>query len=411
MAVIKARYQFIDPYITDLRATVGLYLGWIPNQYADQTMAENWYDVLKNDPTVYQSMHLLSIMAAGEYIEVECKKPVLKLIIEKVLGSIDDFTHVRKSLIYSSVLFGLGVHSKHYRPTRWPEFTHNLVWQVPHKMREIDRRRLRIERDPVDRNIVTWTIYDPYIDAYVMLPDRAQEPKAEIALQDYLFCIHEWEETNPYFRGIGDVVYALAYVKTKVVQYWADLCESYAKPFLIATIDTLKASINASLGSGFTTAKDRANQIIDAFEAARARHMVVLDKSDKVDFHEHGSTSNNILRDMLDYCDQKIQLVILGAELTTSTSGSGAGSFALGQIHRQATQAIVQYNRLRLEEVLEKELVYDFYLRNKKNFVELGLKLRPGDVKLKIRIKAEEQAQQGEFQPKKTPQGVVERPR
>jgi len=53
---------------------------------------------------------------------------------------------------------------------------------------------------------------------------------------------------------------------------------------------------------------------------------------DKLEVHEAGSIGNNILQQLLEYVDSKIQLLILGAELTTIAPS--VGSYALGQIHR-----------------------------------------------------------------------------
>jgi len=386
--VVKARIQYMPQYVTELRQVTGMYIGYIPNEYADSPSSDSYYEVLKNDPAIAHSLHLLSIMACGEYYEIECQDKLLKKLIMRALSGIEDFTHARKSLIYGGVLFGLGIQKKYWEKERWKEYQ-TLVWDVPKQIKEVDRRRLRIERDPKDRNKMYWTIYCPLVDSFVVLEDKAIEPYAELSVQDFIWYIHEWEELNPYHRGLGDILYHLAYIKSKVIQYWADLCESWSKPFMTVFIDAAKAAINAALGTGFPSAEARVNKIISDFESARSRHMVVMDKSDKIEFNEAGSTGNNILSDLMNYADTKIQLAILGAELTTGAPS--VGSYALGQIHRGATQSIIQYNRLRLEEVLARDLVYDFILRNRKNFVAMGMDIpTPGEIKFKIRVQTEE---------------------
>ena len=381
---VKARIQKTSNYVLDLRHIIGYYIGYINNQTADS--AENYYEMLKNDATIAHAMHYLSLMVAGEKLVIESENKTLQAIIEFGLSSIKDFVHVRKSLAYSGVLFGLGVMKKKWKLEKWA----GVQWKVPYEIREIDRRRLRLEQKEDSKTEYLWTVWAPKYNEYVILEDRKTTPKAEYAMQDYIWYIHEYEEMNPYFRGFGEILFPLVYMKTKVIQYWADLCESWAKPFLVAMISTAKAAFNADLGAGLTTTANKINEIFEAFEKARARHMVVMDESDKLEYHEKGSTGNNIIQDLLNYIDSKITLLILGAELTTQSEG--AGSYALGQIHRGATQSIVQYNRIRLCEVLVQELIMDFLWQNKFNLLAAGLEKFPRiqEIKVQIQVESEE---------------------
>lgn len=382
--VVLARTQIIPTYVSTLRQVLGYYIGYINNVTADS--AENWYEMIKNDTAVAHAMHFLSLVVAGEKVEIKTKDKILRKIIDFGLSEIKDFVHVRKSLTYSSVLFGLGVMEKQWKKMYWL----GLEWYVPCDIREVDRRRLRLEQYPDDKTRYYWTVWSPKYNAYVILEDRKTTPDAEYCVQDYIWFIHEYEEMLPYFRGFGEILFPLCYMKSKVVQYWADLCESWAKPFLTVMIDAAKASFNAALGAGLSTAQERINEIFDAFEKARARHMVVMDSSDKMEYHERGSAGNNIIKDLLAYLDEKIQLLILGAQLTTQTDGSG--SYALGQIHRGATQSIIQYNRIRLCETLVQELVMDFLWRNRLNLFVAGVEKFPKlhDIKLQIQVESEE---------------------
>lgn len=388
-----ARYQYSPQYVTDLRQIIGLYIGYIPESYADMPAQDNFYTVLQNDPAIAHAMHLLSIMAAGEYFELRCKDEALRDLLMYMLSGIGDFVHVRKSLVYGSVLFGMAVQRKYYKKVFFSDY--DGAWTVPYKIKEIDLRRMRIERDVDDANKLYWTIWCPKVDQYIILEDRSENPKADIALQDFIFQVHEFEEQNPYARGIGNALYALAFIKSKVLQYWADLCECWAKPMAVAYMDSMKGAVDAALGAGLSEEAKRVQATLDAIEGARARHALVFDASSKIDFHEAGSTGSNIINELLNYCDQRIQLMILGAELTTMAPS--VGSYALGQIHRGATQTVLQYNRQRLEEVILRDIVYDFLTRNRANLYKNGIPYpKPGDVRIKLKVEQEEQQQQGQ---------------
>ena len=304
-----AKIQLIPNYVGELRTQIGYYLQWIPNEYADQVSADNFYEVLRKDVEIARCLHLLSLMTAGETATIECDDERLAEVSAFVLRQIKDFIHARKSLVEKAVLFGCGIQRKYYHRVFYQE----RYWQMPYRLAEVDRRRLRIERDEDDKTLVYWTIWCPEIDQYIMLEDRSQNQNAPdgCGVQDYVWYMHMAEELSPYFEGFGEVLYTLAYIKSKVVQYWADLCESWSKPFLVAQVDLTKATIDATLGSGFPSSESRVNALIDTFEKCRGRHVAVVDVGDKLQWFEHGSTGANIIRELLEYCDKKIQLLIL----------------------------------------------------------------------------------------------------
>jgi len=389
-----ARIQITSNYVSTLRSETGYYIGYIPNEFADQMGADGYSEIIRKDLEIKRCINLLSLMAAGESVKIETKNPKYKELAEFALSNVEDFLHARKSLIEKGVLFGLGIQRKYYEKEKY----HGLQWEVCTKMQEVDRRRMRIERDDEDKNKLYWTIWCPIRDAYIILEDRADNPKAApgCAVQDYSWYIHEHEETSPYFEGLGDALYNWAYIKSKVVQYWADLSESWAKPFLTIMVDAATAAFNAALGSGSVTSTQRVRDLLDTFEKARARHMAVIDKSDQIEFHEHGSAGNNIIRELLEYCDKAFNLLILGAELTTSTPS--IGSYALGTVHKQSTDTIINYNRMRLcGGSIKKDLIYDFFYRNIPQVRALGLTIpRRNEISVKIEVETEELQKQAE---------------
>jgi len=386
-----AKIQFVPNYVTELRQQIGYYIGYVPNVYADQVTADDFYEIVRKDVEIARCLHLLGLMASGEFTEVECENEKLKNLCVFVLRQIRDFLHCRKSLVEKAVLFGLGIQRKYYR---WVDYEGAKLY-VAYRLAEVDRRRMRLERDQEDRTRIYWTMWCPKIDQYVILEDRSENPNAPegLAVQDYIWYYQMQEELAPYWEGFGEVLYTLAYTKHYAIKYWADLCESWSKPFLVAQIDLMKAAVNASLGAGFSSAQQRIDKIIETFEACRARHLAVIDSSDRVQWFEHGSTGANIIRELIEYCDKKIQLLLLGAEL--STTAAGVGSYALGAVHKAQTDTVVLYNRLRLAEVFTEDILFDFFYRNQSALAQLGIDFpRHGDVKIKIGVRQLSQTQE-----------------
>lgn len=382
MSVKKARMQHISKYVTDLRHITGYYSGWVSETNND---LEQYCQILQNDAAIKHAMHLLALMSAGDTWAIEGPSVVFNMVAKKAFNSIERFAHVRKSLVEKSVLFGLAVQKKVWGKKVFREYG-NLSWDVPIRLKEVDRRRMRIEREysTKDRNKVYMTVWSPKYDQYVILEDKRYIPDAEFALQDYLWMWHEFEELSPMYRGLGECLYTLAYIKQHALQYWADLAEHFGTPFIVASIDAAKAAYNMAVNSGGGAQNFQAivDRWLDILENMKSRHVAVKPDHDALDIHEAGTMGNNILKELIDYVDDKIQLLILGSELVTQTSD--VGSYATAKIHQGATTCLVVYSRNNVNELLSRDLLYDFYLRNRMNFCSLGLRLFPEGTALRI---------------------------
>lgn len=403
-----AKIQITNKYITDLRSKIGYYIPWIPNEYADQATADNFYEVLRKDLEVARCVHLLSMLTSGLGLETKCEDPTLKKLSDYVLKQIKDFTHVRKSLVEKAILFGLGIQRKYYRKVKYM----GQWWDMPFRFAEVDRRRLRIERDVDDKTNLWWTIWCPKIDQWIILEDHAINPAAPsgAAVQDYCWYVHTQEETSPYYEGLGDILYTTVYAKHKVIQYWSDLCESWSKPFLVAQLNLLKSVINSSMGTGFPTAQQRVDAMLETFEKCRANHIAVIDQDDKLQYYEHGSTGNNICKEFVNYCDSKIQLLILGSELTTTTGqGGDSSSYALGAVHMIPFSANLDYNQKRMDEALVEDILFDFYYRNQVPLRNLGIEF-PNEGEVELDVVNQQPGQLGQDNPVQAGQGQVSAP-
>jgi len=390
----EAKQQFISSYVSNLRSKIGYYLPYIPNEYADQVEADNFYEVLRKDSEVFRTTHYLAIAASGEKITIECDDKMMEAVAKHSVSHIKDFLHSRKSLIEKSVVFGLGLQRKYYKQIKTKS---GLRLKVIDRLQEVDKRRMRFERDIEKNGKLTATLWHPTYDKYIVLEDRAENPNAPdgCAFQDYVWYRQMYEEMSPYFQGFGEVLYDICYIKNKVRQYWADLAESWAKPFFVATVDLAKAAVTAPLGDGYTSSKSRVDNILATLEKSRARHCLVTDTGDKIDVIEHGSTGSNILRELLEYLDRTIDLLILGAELSTTTPGNG--SYALGSIHKAATDSFILYNRYRLGEVLDEEIIQDFFIQNAYELAKAGIGMpEDGEIRIKMEAIPTEQALQSQ---------------
>ena len=391
----KADIQYVSNYVTILRQKIGLYLPWIPETSHE---VEDFYEILENDAAVSHALNIISLMSAGEFFEITAQDDKLAKIIVKGLSYIRRFGHARKSIVQKAFLYGLSIQKKSWKKVTWRKYP-SLVWEVPCALLEVDVRRTRIERNTTDKSDMWWTIYDPTEDRYVKLEDRNINPLAPCAQQDYLWTEYEREEMSPYKKGLGEVLFLLVYIKNKSIQAWSELSEKWGQPFLIGQIKTAMAAYNAAAnaGSGSQDASAIMSNFLGILENMRARNVAIISDHDNIKVHEHGNQGANILQQLIDYVDKKIQLLILGAELTTIAPS--VGSYALGQAHKGITESIVSYNKNIVEEELERDLIQDFLIRNRFNLAKLEIDFpEHGEYKLYLtdrRAEKEEEMMEG----------------
>ena len=157
----------------------------------------------------------------------------------------------------------------------------------------------------------------------------------------------------------------------------------------------MQGSISARAGGDFSTAKQRADAIISTLENSMGRHMAVMSSADKLEWHERGSTGNNIIKELIEYCDTKAMLVILGSELST-TSGN-IGSYAQTEKHDDKLLWIVDYRTTRLAETLVRDLLFDMVIRNQENLKKLGAIIpQKGELAIRFTTPSQEDSEENE---------------
>jgi len=392
-----ARIQHIPHYVSQLRQAIGLYLGYIiPPSFAQEA-----FEAIQQDPTVQHAINYLSLLSAGRdwYIDAQGKEyqPSAKCV-EEGLRMINDFTHARKSLAMGA-LYGMSLLKKDWQQEACELGGIKGNWWVCKSLSEVDPRRIRIERDTEDRNCCYWTLWTPEEDRYIILEDRAKNSNAKNAMQDYIWYFSEFSELQAgYGLGLGHVLWSICHIKSKVLQYRAELAETWARPWVIAKIDLLMGVLNDSAMTGhFPAINSRVSDILDVLEKMRGRHILAVPSQgqDELDIKEAGSSSDNMMNSFLEYLDKSITTLILGS--TLNTQEGNAGSYAQSKVHESSTDAVVSYHRERIEEALTRDLVDDFIQRNKLLLIRAGIPQK-GQLQYKIRDPRQSESKKQEKQ-------------
>lgn len=397
----KAKYEAMtNPYIQSLRDRNSIYIDYVPTEYADKATFENNTNLVAKDISVYSGLNTMALQTAGDLIQVTCKNKDLENILQYQLRLIKGFTRGRKSLIHNGLLYGLSLQMKKYREKVIPGT--GLSWECIDSLQEVDRRRLRIEKNANTNYELYWTIWSPKHDAYIILENKNINPRAsdEFSTQGYIWFIFEYDEESPYFYGLINIVYDLIVIRNDILQYWHALCEFWGEPTILAFLDETKAAIDNPIGSAHITIAERKAALIKAIQNMKKSKILVVDKGEQIKYAEHGSTGTNVLKEFIEYIDNKIQLLFLGAELTTKSGKSG--SYALGAIHKEMTTGQIDYNRTLLCDTLKRDIIQDLIVRNQIQYKILGIDVDLDEIDLHITSAREE------FKKDLAEQGIIE---
>lgn len=149
---------------------------------------------------------------------------------------------------------------------------------------------------------------------------------------------------NPYGRGLNQRAYWLYWFKKNTVKYWAIFNEKYGSPTALATY-----------GPG-TTEEER-RRLAEILDALQTETGVVIPQTVELKLlDQQRSGGGQSYREFLDWCNDEISKVVLGATLT-SGEGRRSGSLALGNIHQLVRQDYIDADARLLESVLNESLI------------------------------------------------------
>ncbi len=365
--------QYPSDHVQEIRMK-GYYVPFIDNAYADIETALGDPTTIERDWTVFHVLNTMSLQSAGEFLMVEHPNPRLVHILTYMLQNIKGFTRVRKALVHKGTCYGLSLAQKTYSEREIP-YT-GMSWLMIESLQEVDRKRLRLEReDGDDRTNLYWTIWSPRYDNYIILENLNKNPYAPrpFSTQDYVWFIYDYEEEYPYFYGLSDILYPLCKIKIEAIQYWHQLAEKWGEKTLIAKMNVMKGTIDEATEIPNLSISKRKEILMKALRNMLKEKVVIVDKDDEISSPSPSASGTNIIKELAEYIDNKIHLLVLGAELTTKSGKSG--SYALGSIHKEMTTSQIVYNRSILIDSLKEFIIKDFMLRNRQALKRLGIEL------------------------------------
>ena len=135
---------------------------------------------------------------------------------------------------------------------------------------------------------------------------------------------------------------------------WVRFVEAYAQPLRLGKYD------KASTDEEREVLKRAVNYI-----AADAAAIVPMGMEIEFIGADNASARAEIYRDLLNYIDGQVSKAVLGQTLTTDTSESGGGAYALGKVHDEVRHDIERSDARQLAATLNRDIVRPLILLNR----------------------------------------------
>lgn len=280
----------------------------------------------------------------------------------KLLKEIRQFTSARFNL--SRAFFSGSRYARvHFEPKRLAIGDgRTRTWLVPIRLEDQDTRQFRIvPHTPeitggvIDTRLEQW---DVRRREWLKLDDQASVNTIR----------HVYQDDQPslgYGQALREALGWWWYAKEHAFAETLQAVERFAQGILHAKVDGLRDA-ETQLPN-----REVMQNYLRMLENMRSRHVLVTDNADNVEVITPSGEGWQLLSDVRQELRQTITTLILSANLTTTATEGG--SYALGEIQENSTEALIQFDRELLEECITDGLLGAIWWNNWPNLVELQI--------------------------------------
>lgn len=354
------------------QALASVYLsGWrvYESDYASLKDADI-YEKARRDPVVAQAFDIrLHAVAGRQWRFVPASDApddkLLAKMAEQAFRQIRDFSEARYELAQAKLRNSAWAFIEGGRRIMSLAGTPIRDWWVPKRLKDIDRRRFRIKSDwdygkPADPKLdAYWELYDPRRRAW----ERLAHPELFVNV-----VFNDEEARLGYGRGLLESIYFYLWIKGRVLEEGIKGLIGWARGKVVAKIDGLAP------GSPDRTNDDLTARWLEALKSMLDEQVLVHGKNDEVQLIETTGTGHQMVTAFLGYLDNAVRACILGSTLPFGGDGGDAGgSLARAETESDTHDALIQFDREKIDEVLTNSVGALWLRLNRQNFVELGV--------------------------------------
>lgn len=280
-------------------------------------------------------------------------------VANELLGHIEQFTDARLNLA-SAFFYGSRFAKIHLQAKRMRIGDGRLrTWLVPVRLEDEDKKVHRVVPKTEDGTLSAhWEHWNIPQAKWVPTPPRD-------ALRTIRHVYQDDQSTLGHGRALREALGWWWYAKEHVFHESLQAVERFAQGIVHAKIDGLRDAATGMPNPELIRAWQ------EVLEDLRARHVLVSDRNDSIEIIQGNAQGWELLKTIRDELRNSIVTLVLCANLTTSADKGG--SYALGEIQENSTEALVQHDREVLEETLSKQLLGCVWHENYANLVELGV--------------------------------------
>lgn len=288
-------------------------------------------------------------------------------ICSEAIGNIDRFDAARRAL---SEAFFLG---RRYGIVLWePKLISldglpEMEWQLPYKIKDIDRRRFHWVTDWAAGPAGTQKKTGVHIEMFNTNTSSWEKISNEQRRNLIEYIYQDTEDRVGYGRGVLESIYFYLYFKQGTFKKIAEAVDRYANGVLIGRLDSLR---NASSDK---TNADMVTSMKTLLQNFRSEHVVVLGDGDEIEIKEPTGTGVNIAMDFLHYLDESVERLCNGSVRPSGHSMGGTGARAQAETESDTSEGFYQDDREDLDCVIDRDLLGAFLYHNQDNISQLGL--------------------------------------
>lgn len=326
------------------------------------------WEVVRRDPVIAHAIMQLTLMVAGNkyVIEPASDSPSAKTaaaLVKAATKKVGGFMASRHELcnglfVARSFQYMEGMR----RRMRLTPDTPELDWWVCTRMRDVDRRRIRIAPrwSGAGENVQLGAVQEIYSVSRERW-EEWQNPEQFIKL-----VYDDSEDRLGYGRGLIEAIYFYHYLKVCTLREGQQGLERWAQGFLLGKIDGLR------IGSATKTNDAVRDEYLDFLKKIRGRNVGVIDKNDELQLIQHSGTGHQMVTDYLNYFDNGITRLILGSILPTG-GDAGTGSLARSETEADTQSLRTQFFKGITDECITRDYIGQWWRLNTPQLASLGL--------------------------------------
>lgn len=233
------------------------------------------------------------------------------------------------------------------------------TWWLPTRLEDLDKRSYRIVPRNDRKNIEAhWERWDVAAGQWV----------TDTPLDNLHTIRHTYQDeqgTLGYGRALREALGWVWYTKVHIFQESQQSVERFAQGLVHVKVNGARDAETQKPNSAVI------QEWLTTISNMMARHVLVTDEADSVEIIGGNATGWELMKDLRTELRGAAITLVLCANLPTSANEGG--SYALGEIQENSTEALVQFDRQALEETLTDHLMECVWWNNQANLRELGI--------------------------------------